>query len=175
MTPPVSGGYRAPEDADAYNDFAGIHRVRNLHHPENPPLSRPMIEVHSLAKIYGEFTAVRDLSFTVQPGEVTGLVGPNGAGKTTTLRCCSGVIPPTRGTVRIRGIDLATDPVGAKRQLAFFPDEPRLFEYLTVRQHLGFIARLYGVADYEARAQPPWTSWKCRTSRICCPGNCRAA
>ena len=113
-----------------------------------------MIEVHSLAKIYGEFTAVRDLSFTVQPGEVTGLVGPNGAGKTTTLRCCSGVIPPTRGTVRIRGIDLATDPVGAKRQLAFLPDEPRLFEYLTVRQHLGFIARLYGVADYEARAQP---------------------
>ena len=113
-----------------------------------------MIEVHSHAKIYGEFTAVRDLSFTVQPGEVTGLVGPNGAGKTTTLRCCSGVIPPTRGTVRIRGIDLATDPVGAKRQLAFFPDEPRLFEYLTVRQHLGFIARLYGVADYEARAQP---------------------
>ena len=154
MTPPVSGGYRAPEDADAYNDFAGIHPVRNLHHPGNPPLSRPMIEVSSLAKTYGEFTAVRDLSFTVQPGEVTGLVGPNGAGKTTTLRCCSGVIPPTRGTVRIRGIDLATDPVGAKRQLAFFPDEPRLFEYLTVRQHLGFIARLYGVADYEARAQP---------------------
>ena len=113
-----------------------------------------MIEVSSLAKTYGEFTAVRDLSFTVQPGEVTGLVGPNGAGKTTTLRCCSGVIPPTRGTVRIRGIDLATDPVGAKRQLAFLPDEPRLFEYLTVRQHLGFIARLYGVADYEARAQP---------------------
>ena len=113
-----------------------------------------MIEVSSLAKTYGEFTAVRNLSFTVKPGEFTGLVGPNGAGKTTTLRCCSGVIPPTRGTVRIRGIDLATDPVGAKRQLAFLPDEPRLFEYLTVRQHLGFIARLYGVADYEARAQP---------------------
>jgi ABC-2 type transport system ATP-binding protein len=113
-----------------------------------------MIEVSGLAKCYGAFTAVRNLSFVVQPGEVMGLVGPNGAGKTTTLRCCTGVIPPTRGTVRIRGIDLATDPVAAKRQLAFFPDEPRLFEYLTVGQHLGFIARLYGVVDYQARAQP---------------------
>jgi len=113
-----------------------------------------MIEVSSLTKCYGDFTAVRDLSFTVQPGEVMGLVGPNGAGKTTTLRCCTGVIPPTRGAVRIGGVYLAADPVAAKRQLAFFPDEPRLFEYLTVWQHLVFVARLYGVADYEGRAPP---------------------
>jgi ABC-2 type transport system ATP-binding protein len=112
-----------------------------------------MIEVSGLTKCYGSFTAVRDLSFAIQAGEVTGLVGPNGAGKTTTLRCCTGVIPPTRGTVRIAGIDLATDPVEAKRQLAFFPDEPRLFEYLTVWQHLVFVARLYGVTNFAARAQ----------------------
>ncbi len=113
-----------------------------------------MLEVTGLTKCYGEFTAVRDLAFTVQAGEVMGLVGPNGAGKTTTLRCCTGVIPPTRGTVRINGVSLADDPVAAKRQFAFFPDEPRLFEHLTVWQHLVFIARLYGVADYAARAQP---------------------
>ncbi len=113
-----------------------------------------MLEVTGLTKCYGEFTAVRDLAFTVQAGEVMGLVGPNGAGKTTTLRCCTGVIPPTRGTVRVSGVSLADDPVAAKRQLAFFPDEPRLFEHLTVWQHLVFIARLYGVADYAARAQP---------------------
>jgi ABC-2 type transport system ATP-binding protein len=113
-----------------------------------------MIEVASLTKRYGNFTAVRDLSLTVRPGEVLGLVGPNGAGKTSTLRCLAGIIPATSGTIRIAGHDLAIDPVTAKRTLAFFPDEPRLFDYLTVRQHLNFVARVYGVSDHEAIAQP---------------------
>ena len=113
-----------------------------------------MIEVEALTKRYGSFTAVRGLSFSVRPGEVLGLVGPNGAGKTTTLRCMAGIIPPSEGRVRIAGHDLASEPVAAKRSLAFFPDEPRLFEYLTVRQHLNFVARIYGVADYEALATP---------------------
>ena len=113
-----------------------------------------MIEVHALSKRYRKFTAVRDLSFKVGPGEVLGLVGPNGAGKTSTLRCLAGIIPATTGTIRIAGHDIATDPVVAKRALAFFPDEPRLFEYLTVRQHLNFIARIYGVRDHEAIARP---------------------
>jgi len=112
-----------------------------------------MIEVSALTKRYGDFTAVRDLSFAVQPGEVLGLVGPNGAGKTSTLRSLAGIIPANGGTVRICGVDLAADPVAAKRRLAFFPDEPRLFDYLTVRQHLNFIARIYGVANHEAVAQ----------------------
>jgi len=113
-----------------------------------------MIEVQSLAKLYGSFAAVRELSFTVRPGEVLGLVGPNGAGKTSTLRCIAGIIPMNAGAVRIAGHDLATDPVAAKRELAFFPDEPRLFDYLTVRQHLAFIARIYGVEGHEALAAP---------------------
>lgn len=109
----------------------------------------PQIDVAGLTKLYGDFTAVSDLSFSVRPGEVIGLVGPNGAGKTTTLRCLAGIIPPTRGVVRIGGFDLAKQPVEAKRRLAFFPDEPRLFEYLTVNQHLTFVARIYAVAGYE--------------------------
>ena len=113
-----------------------------------------MIEITGLSKLFGTFTAVRDLSFTVQPGEVLGLVGPNGAGKTTTLRTLAGIIPPTSGSVFIAGHDLLTDPIAAKRALAFFPDEPRLFDYLTVRQHLTFVARLYGVADHERLAGP---------------------
>jgi ABC-2 type transport system ATP-binding protein len=113
-----------------------------------------MIEVEALTKRYGSFTAVRDLSFTVRPGEVLGLVGPNGAGKTSTLRCVAGVIPTTAGRVQVAGHDLAADPVAAKRALAFFPDEPRLFDYLTVRQHLAFVARIYGVPDHEALARP---------------------
>lgn len=113
-----------------------------------------MIEVHALTKRYGAFTAVRELSFAVRPGEVLGLVGPNGAGKTSTLRCLAGIIPATAGTVLIAGHNVATEAIAAKRALAFFPDEPRLFDYLTVRQHLNFVARIYGVANHEAIAQP---------------------
>jgi ABC-2 type transport system ATP-binding protein len=109
----------------------------------------PQIEADGLTKLYGDFTAVNDLSFSVRPGEVIGLVGPNGAGKTTTLRCLAGIIPPTRGAVRVCGFDLARQPIEAKRRLAFFSDEPRLFDYLTVSQHLAFIARIYGVAAYQ--------------------------
>jgi ABC-2 type transport system ATP-binding protein len=110
-----------------------------------------MIEVDGLTKLYGDFRAVSDLSFSVQAGEVMGLVGPNGAGKTSTLRCLAGIIPPTGGAIRIDGHDLASDPIAAKHELAFFSDEPRLFDYLTVRQHLEFTARLYQVADAAAR------------------------
>ncbi|MEP6492383.1 MAG: ABC transporter ATP-binding protein [bacterium] len=110
-----------------------------------------MIVVRELTKLYGDFTAVRGLSFDVGTGEVLGLVGPNGAGKTTTLRCLAGIIAPTRGTVAISGHDMRSDPIPAKRALAFIPDEPHLFEYLSVEEHLRFIARLYGVADVESR------------------------
>jgi ABC-2 type transport system ATP-binding protein len=85
---------------------------------------------------------------------VLGLVGPNGAGKTTTLRAISGIIAPTRGSISIAGHPLAKEPVKAKQQLAFIPDEPQLFEYLTVEEHLRFIGRMYGVADAPTRIQP---------------------
>jgi ABC-2 type transport system ATP-binding protein len=101
--------------------------------------------------LYGSFTAVDSLSFDVQPGEVLGLVGPNGAGKTTTLRCLAGIMRPTSGAVEIARHNIQTDPVPAKRELAFIPDEPHLFDYLTVQEHLRFMARLFGVADAEAR------------------------
>jgi ABC-2 type transport system ATP-binding protein len=117
-------------------------------------LSPSMIEVQALVKRYGNFTAVDQLTFTVQPGEVLGLVGPNGAGKTSTLRCAAGIIPFNGGAVNIAGKDLASDPVAAKRSLSYFPDEPRLFDYLTVRQHLAFVARIYGVGNHEAIGQP---------------------
>jgi ABC-2 type transport system ATP-binding protein len=108
-----------------------------------------MVQVEGLTKLYGEFTAVNELSFSIQPGEVVGLVGPNGAGKTTTLRCLAGIIPPSRGTVIVGGHDIVRDALAAKKQLAFLTDEPRLFDYLTVWQHLNFVARIYSVADYE--------------------------
>jgi ABC-2 type transport system ATP-binding protein len=115
-------------------------------------LAATMIQVESLTKLYGEFIAVNELSFEVASGQVLGLIGPNGAGKTTTLRCLSGIIPPTRGNIRICGEELGQNPIAAKRQLAFLTDEPRLFDYLTVQQHLTFTARIYQVAGYEGIA-----------------------
>src|SRR5260221_13763059 len=99
----------------------------------------------------GTFIAVSDLSFTVTSGEIVGLIGPNGAGKTTTLRSLAGILRPTSGRLRIDGHDLATDALEAKRRLAFMPDEPHLFEYLTVEEHLRLAARLYQVEDFESR------------------------
>jgi ABC-2 type transport system ATP-binding protein len=112
-----------------------------------------VLEVAGLGKAFGAKRAVTELSFAVAPGEILGLVGPNGAGKTTTLRCIAGILPPTSGAVRILGHDLASDPVAAKRALAFVPDEPRLFEYLTAGEHLQLVSRLYGVDGGAAKAQ----------------------
>src|SRR5262247_1497522 len=106
-----------------------------------------------LRRTYGDLTAVEDLSFTVGPGEIVGLIGPNGAGKTTTLRALAGILRPTRGRIRVDEIDLLERPIDAKRRLAFMPDEPRLFEYLTVEEHLRLIGRLYEIDDFAARSQ----------------------
>jgi len=111
----------------------------------------PVIEVNGLQKLYGDFPAVQGLSFQVAEGEVLGLVGPNGAGKTTTIRSIAGIIIPSGGRISIAGHDLARNPVAAKAELAFIPDEPHLFEYLTVEEHLRFVGRLYGVADVADR------------------------
>jgi ABC-2 type transport system ATP-binding protein len=114
------------------------------------------IAVEHFGRIYatttGSFTAVDDLSFAVASGEIVGLIGPNGAGKTTTLRSLAGILRPTSGRVRIDGHDLIDDPLEARRRLAFMPDEPHLFEYLTVEEHLRLVARLYGVDDFDRRA-----------------------
>ncbi len=129
-----------------------------------------MITVTRLQKLYGSFTAVRDLSFSVAAGEVLGLVGPNGAGKTTTLHCVAGIVLPTTGQIEIAGASLQGDPVRAKRALAFVSDEPQLFEYLTVTEHLRFVARLYGVADAAERIPPLLSEVELGEKRDALPG-----
>jgi ABC-2 type transport system ATP-binding protein len=128
-----------------------------------------MIDVAGLCKSYGDFAAVRDLSFAVQPGEVVGLVGPNGAGKTTTLRCLVGIIRPTSGGIRIAGHDLLTEPLEAKAALAFVPDEPQLFPHLTVGEHLKFTGRIYGIADAEPRGDALLTEFELADRRDSLP------
>src|SRR5690349_5947704 len=120
-------------------------------------------------KLYGDLVAVEDLTFSVAPGEVLGLVGPNGAGKTTTLRAIAGIIAPTRGTITIAGFPLLSQPVQAKRRLAFIPDEPQLFEYLTVEEHLRFIGRMYGVSDAPERIPPLLTELELSEKRRALP------
>ena len=110
------------------------------------------IAASHFTRTYGAFTAVDDLSITVDPGEIVGLIGPNGAGKTTTLRALAGILLPTSGQIVVDGHDLAADSIEAKKRLAFMPDEPHLFEYLTVEEHLRLIARLYTVPDFDRRA-----------------------
>jgi ABC-2 type transport system ATP-binding protein len=106
-----------------------------------------LIRVEGFHKTYRETVAVAGLSFEVPSGAILGLVGPNGAGKTTTLRALAGIIRPTRGTLSIVGHDIVADPIAAKRALAYVPDEPKLFDALTIWEHLEFIASAYRVAD----------------------------
>jgi ABC-2 type transport system ATP-binding protein len=113
----------------------------------------PVLEVRDLRKEFGGVAAVGGISFAVHPGEIVGLVGPNGAGKTTTLRCVAGVIPATWGTVEVAGHDVAKEPAAAKHWTAYLPDEPRLFDHLTVLEHLNFFARVYGVGGWRERAR----------------------
>ncbi|ADV67072.1 ABC transporter ATP-binding protein [Deinococcus maricopensis] len=109
-----------------------------------------MIEVQHYHKQFGRHTAVRDLSFTVRPGELFGLLGPNGAGKTTTIRAIVGLTRPTSGTVRVAGHDVWRDPERAKRSFGYIPDRPYLYGKLTGRELLRFIADLHRLDPAQA-------------------------
>lgn len=110
---------------------------------------QPCLQVSQYVKVYGSLVAVDRLSFHVLPGQVLGLVGPNGAGKTTTMRAIAGIIPPTSGALSVAGHDLSRQSVEAKRRLAYVPDDPHLFDALTVWEHLRFTAAVYEVSGWE--------------------------
>lgn len=113
-----------------------------------------MIELQEVAKDYGNFEAVHPLTLTVKKGEVFGFLGPNGAGKTTTIKMLGGIMRPTRGSIRMAGIDLLKDPVAVKRLTGYVPDRPYLYEKLTAWEFLRFIAGVYGISKptFETRA-----------------------
>ena len=111
-----------------------------------------MIKVKNFSKSYGDLEAVKDISFGVGPGDILGLVGTNGAGKSTTLRVLSGIIGPTSGSLEIAGHDIVNAPIQAKKRLGYIPDDPRLFDTLTVWEHLAFSAAAYDVAHFEDKA-----------------------
>lgn len=113
----------------------------------------PIIVVQEFHKSYDNVVAVQGLSFVVQPGEILGMLGPNGAGKTTTMRALCGILPPTHGRLMVAGHDVTQDPVAAKRELAYVPDDPHLFDTLTVWEHLEFTAAAYRTPDFVPAAE----------------------
>lgn len=112
-----------------------------------------MIEVKNLSKNYGNHTALKDLSFKVEPGKIYGLLGPNGAGKSTTMNIMTGYIAPSSGTVTIDGYDILKDAKKAKSKIGYLPELPPLYQDMTVWEYLSFVADLKGVKKSEKQAE----------------------
>jgi len=112
-----------------------------------------MIEVTDLHKSFGAVKAVDGVSFVARDGEITGLLGPNGAGKTTTLRMLYTLMNPDAGSVRVDGIDAATDPLAVRRRLGVLPDARGLYKRLTCRENIAYFGRLHGLDEATIRAR----------------------
>jgi ABC-2 type transport system ATP-binding protein len=112
-----------------------------------------VIEVQHVTKRYGRVTAVDDVSFRVEPGEILGFLGPNGAGKTTTMRILTGYMPASDGRVTVAGYDVFTHPIEAKRRTGYLPETPPVYPDMTVREYLDFVARIKGVPSAERKTR----------------------
>src|SRR5436853_7698095 len=108
-----------------------------------------MIEVQHLTKKYGPVTAVDDVSFKVERGEILGFLGPNGAGKTTTMRILTGYMPATDGKALVAGFDVFEQPIEAKRRTGYLPETPPLYPDMSVLEYLTFVAKIKDVAPAE--------------------------
>ena len=105
-----------------------------------------MLEVRNLTKRYGDFIAVRDISFTAAQGQILGFLGPNGAGKTTTMRILTGFLPATSGTAKVAGFDVFTESAEVRRRIGYLPENPPLYTEMTTEAYLRFVARIKGMA-----------------------------
>ena len=125
-----------------------------------------MIEVQHLTKQYGRVTAVDDVTFRVDKGEILGFLGPNGAGKTTTMRILTGYMPASAGKAVIAGFDIFDQPLEAKRRIGYLPETPPLYPDMTVRDYLLFVGRIRGVAAKALRAQVDTAMEKARVADV---------
>jgi ABC-2 type transport system ATP-binding protein len=123
-----------------------------------------VIEVQHLSKHYGPVTAVNDVSFRVEKGEILGFLGPNGAGKTSTMRVLTGYMPPTEGTAIVAGYDVLEQPIEAKRRTGYLPETPPLYPDMRVRDYLTFVAKIKGVPRNQIRARVDLTMEKTRVA-----------
>lgn len=111
-----------------------------------------MLNIEHLTKVYGEKKAVDDLSLAIRPGEIYGFIGHNGAGKTTTLKSVAGILPFDQGEILIDGVSVRTDPLACKKKIAYIPDNPDLYDFMTGIGFLNFIADIFGVSA-DARSE----------------------
>jgi ABC-2 type transport system ATP-binding protein len=123
--------------------------------------TEPLVEVKDLVKYYGDRLAVDNISFDVGKGEILGFLGPNGAGKTTTMRIITGYMPPTRGEVKVCGIDVLEKPVEAKRLIGYLPENPPVYSDMTVISYLKFVAKLKRVPKNKIKERLDFVLEKC--------------
>lgn len=112
-----------------------------------------MLEIKNLTKKFGDKVAVDNIDLSVKSGEIYGFLGPNGAGKTTTIKMIVGMLMPDNGSINVDGIDAINDDVEAKRQIAYVPDSPEIYDIMTGRQYLNFIADVFELSDEERNKQ----------------------
>lgn len=112
-----------------------------------------MLRIEHFTKTYGDKIAVDDLTLHIAPGEICGFIGHNGAGKTTTLKACCGILAFDQGEITVAGHSIKDDPIACKRELAYVPDNPDLYEFLTGMQYLNFVCDIYGVSAEERKTR----------------------
>ena len=119
-------------------------------------MTQPVLEANHLTRTFGDFVAVDDATFTLQPGEIVGFLGPNGAGKTTTIKMLTGLLGPSSGAARVAGYDIVAQPLEAKARIGYVPDTPNLYGKLKASEYLRFVGQLYRVppAQVEERMRP---------------------
>ena len=112
-----------------------------------------MLVINHLTKTFGDKLAVDDLSLHIAPGEICAFIGHNGAGKTTTIKACCGILQPDSGEIFIAGKSVANDPIACKKELAYIPDNPDLYEFLSGIQYLNFVADIFGVSQKDRQSR----------------------
>ena len=119
-------------------------------------MTQPVLEATHLTRTFGDFVAVDDATFTLQPGEIVGFLGPNGAGKTTTIKMLTGLLGPSSGAARVAGYDIVAQPLEAKARIGYVPDTPNLYGKLKASEYLRFVGQLYRVppGQVEERMRP---------------------
>lgn len=105
-----------------------------------------MLKIEHLTKIYGEKKAADDLSLDIRPGEIYGFIGHNGAGKTTTIKACCGILQYDSGEIKVDGLSIREHPLECKKRIAYIPDNPDLYEFMTGIQYLNFVSDIFGVS-----------------------------
>ena len=125
-----------------------------------------MIEVQNLAKRYGDYSAVSNISFSAARGEIVGFLGPNGAGKTTTIRMLATYLPPSAGSAKVAGFDILTQSEEVRRHIGYLPETPPLYPEMTVREYLLFVARIKGISSAQIRESVDSVIGRCILSDV---------